>query len=295
MARKCEEEVRSTCRGETDSTRLLGDKMARAENPAHLPLTGIVVTFNEGRHLRQCLERLDFCDETVVVDLGSTDDSLEVAAQMNARIVHHPWVAVVEEVRSFAVAQASTDWVVFMDPDQLLPESIHPKLVETVRRNARAAIVGIDMRNYFKGKPLRHGRWGSILCHPVMMNKHAVVLSPFVHQGVTPRPGYEWIALGGGDENTIVHYWADSWGQLLRKARRYLREEGAARHHQGRRTNWARAAFAAGRMLWRSLVVRRGFMDGFDGVLLSFLSAWYEWNAHVSLIRYQANERAKRT
>ena len=89
-----------------------------------IKFSGVVITFNEAQHLRQCLQGLTFCEELVVVDLGSNDDSLTIADQMGARVVHHERVPVIEKVRAFAVAQAGYDWVVFVDPDFVLPTRI---------------------------------------------------------------------------------------------------------------------------------------------------------------------------
>jgi len=84
-----------------------------------LPVTGLVITFNEDRRLSDCLTALEPCDDVIVVDLGSADRSAEVALRAGARLVTHAWAPNVESLLPDVVCLACNDWIVRLDPDEV--------------------------------------------------------------------------------------------------------------------------------------------------------------------------------
>ena len=70
---------------------------------SEIQFTGIVVTYNEDKYLNECLKYLSFCEQLIVMDLGSTDHSVEIAKTYGAIIVQHERVPIVEQVRTKAL------------------------------------------------------------------------------------------------------------------------------------------------------------------------------------------------
>ncbi|MDZ4065210.1 MAG: glycosyltransferase [Coriobacteriia bacterium] len=251
-------------------------------------LCAVVVCYNESRYLAECLDRLSFCDEAVVIDLGSSDDSVAIASRAGARVITHPWVPVVERVREFAVGQATCDWVVFMDPDLMFPRSLQSLVRGAIRENPGVGFIGIRYQNYAWHRPLSHGRWGGCSgFYPAVMHRERVNLSHGVHRGISVKEGFSATQLGDQLEEVIVHYWVDSVGEFLAKHRRYLPEEGKSRYMSGRRTSRTESIRRGYSVWYNSLFVSEGYRDGLIGVVLSFAAGWYEWMAETSLLDYQ--------
>lgn len=256
------------------------------------PLTAVTVCFNESRHLRACLESVRFCDETVMVDLGSTDASMRIATALGARIVPHPWVPVVEMVRAFTVAQARTDWVVFVDPDQIFPAAAVADVRRMIAEDPQLGLVSLPMVNHFKGRPVRYGRWGARdVFHPVVMHRERVAFSDAVHRGIAVQPGFSWRRVGPRPDACIVHHWSHSWRHLLAKANRYLEQEGPVRFAAGHTMTPARQVIHTARAFADSLITRQGYRDGRMGIGLSLLAAYYEWRADGALARHARSVR----
>ena len=89
-----------------------------------IKFTGIVVTYNEENHLKECLTSLMFCDQLIVVDLGSTDRSIEISKQCGAEIKHEKLVPIVEQIKERVVGFSRNDWIIFIDPDEVFPLDI---------------------------------------------------------------------------------------------------------------------------------------------------------------------------
>ncbi|MFA5109380.1 MAG: glycosyltransferase family 2 protein [Patescibacteria group bacterium] len=245
-------------------------------------LTALVVTFNEEKHLDECLSALDFCQEKIVIDLGSTDNSVAIASRHNFRVITHPWTEIVEPLRSWAIAQASHDWIVFMDPDEIFPVASRSEVVETIAAGLFGGLT-LERVNYFIGRPIKHGRWFGHAGFPRVFNKNSVILSGSIHDGLKRKKEYRYRKISG----VIKHYWVDSLNQFYEKHNRYLKHEGASRYNRGER--FSRFGMYRGLTInfIRWYLLNHGFLDRKDGWQLIKLALWYEKNAWLSLKKYQ--------
>jgi glycosyltransferase involved in cell wall biosynthesis len=91
-------------------------------------LTVTVITRNESAHIEACLASVDWADERLVVDCGSTDDTVALAQRAGARVVTNPWPGYAAQ-KNFAASQATHDWILSIDAD----ERVTPELADEVR------------------------------------------------------------------------------------------------------------------------------------------------------------------
>ncbi len=260
----------------------------KAQGP---PITGVVVTCNDEAHLRECLSSLIFCSEIVVVDLGSTDRSVEIATEMGARVVRHKWVQVVEKVRAFAVEQARTDWICFADPDMVFPAGGERWAVEAIENTPTLGIVRYRYVNYFLGKAVNYGRWGGLHTYPAILNRKRVDLGKVVHRGIDVNSGFTQIS--APLIYVIRHSWADNCRQLKGKIVRYAPAEAVARLASGAKHSQVLKVWAAFRALMSAGIFKLGLLDGWHGVYLSYLAAWMElvnYNAMRETTRYVGDD-----
>jgi len=260
-----------------------------AGNNRSVQFTGIVVTYNEARRLRECLYSLNFCDQLLVVDLGSTDNSVDIAKNCGAEIVYHRRVKVVEEIYEEATSWASHAWIIFLDPDEVLPQGIEKDLEAVIRNHSLLGIVMVPYQFYFKGKPLLTTIWGQEIKYKgVVVHSDRVLFSTKVHRGYTLHPGYESVALPRKSEDYCIrHYWVDSLWQMLAKHWRYIQMEGISRYQSGERFRWRTWAKESLQSLKRNLLDYGGLRGGGDGIFLSFFHAWYVSMSLLSLGWYQ--------
>lgn len=126
-------------------------------NPAPiLPLTLIVMTYNEAANIARCLDSVPFVAEKLVVDCGSTDDTVAIARAHGARVVHQDWLGFGPQ-RNFASTQASHDWIVVLDADEFMSRG----LVEECQRRlggliaSDIACVTLRRSTWYMGAPMR--------------------------------------------------------------------------------------------------------------------------------------------
>lgn len=95
-------------------------------------ITAAILAKNEARCIERCLSHLQGAvDEIVLIDTGSTDRTLEIAARFpNVRIVHVPWRDDFAAARNEGLKQITTDWVLWIDADEYLHEDDTPHVRE---------------------------------------------------------------------------------------------------------------------------------------------------------------------
>ena len=121
-----------------------------------LPLTLVVMTHDEAANIARCLDSVPFAAEKVVVDSGSTDDTVAIARAHGARVVHQDWLGFGPQ-RNFGTTQASHDWILVLDADEFLDGAIAEELAGRLPGvMASGARVGILRRStWYMGAPMR--------------------------------------------------------------------------------------------------------------------------------------------
>ncbi len=172
-----------------------------------------IITRNAASQLERCLASVAFAEEVVVVDSGSTDDTVELAARHGARVIRKEWLGFGAQ-KQFAVDAASHEWVLCVDAD----ESLSPELRDAIVRELRAPrglVYAIPRRNRFLGRWLKHGEgypdWSVRLFH----REHARWGSEAVHEKIATRSPV--LRLRGD----LLHDSAETLEKYLDKQNRY--------------------------------------------------------------------------
>lgn len=259
-----------------------------------LPISAFVASHNEASLLGRCLDSIAFCDDVVVIDIASDDDTAEVAAAHGARVLEHPLVPIAERARMNLVGEARHDWLLFLDPDEIFAPVLARQLGDLLPRLADdVAVIVCPRQFHFRGRPLRGTVWGGVREKRTLARRGGADLRPTVHSGTRPRDGFRTQEIPYTGDNAIAHYWASGYRELLRKHRRYLALEGPDRYSQGLVTGIRDILGTPVPAFWESFVADRGYADGSTGLLLSVLWAAYSTGAKISLLRELRNHGAE--
>lgn len=243
-----------------------------------LDITAFVVCHNEAAALRTCLPSLAFCRELIVVDRHSSDDSAATARAAGATVIlHPPDPPYVEAPRADLATRAQCDWILFADPDEVLPAALVEDIRRVIALHPNAGMIGLPFRYHFRGRPLRHSYWGRDDMHlPRLIHRARINLLPRIHRGIELRDGFEAVRVPATEANRIRHDWARSYREVLAKHRRHISCEDIAHG-----SSWAHGL----RGFWRSYVGDRGWTGGTTGFLLSLLYGHYTYRIGATLRR----------
>ena len=262
--------------------------------PPRLAITALVVGLNEGRLLAECLPTIAFCNELIYIDLGSNDDSVEIAEAHGGQVVNHPKVPAGEWVQAAAQAWAKNDWILFIDPDERLDENLQLELVRrfsSLSEQPDLGAIAAPWQFYFKNRPLRGTAWGGRRPKKFLANRRRFLFTPDIHRGRKLKEGFQSVTIDGGGQ--IDHYWGDSWRTLIRKHWRYVKMEGWSRYRRGDRITLGGIVVSSVRIVRKSYGDLWDGRDGYQGFLLSLLWITYNFFALVSLWVYPLTRSKK--
>lgn len=129
-------------------------------------ITAIVLTKNEEKNIKDCLDGLKWCDEILVIDDNSTDETKEIARECGAKVIGHSLDGNFAGQRNFGLEKAKGDWVFFVDAD----EEVMPNLAKEIKNvtkdhtivNSNVTGFYIKRIDFFMGRRMRHGEIGGI-------------------------------------------------------------------------------------------------------------------------------------
>ncbi len=240
-----------------------------------------VITLNEEANLPRCLSSCaGLVDEIVVVDSGSVDRTVEIARDFGARVEGQPWLGYVGQ-KNKAIGLARHEWVFSLDAD----EELSPRLREELRL-LRGVDPAPDRSGFsmprcvlYDGKWIRHGDWYPDRLVRLFRRSRARFAGGRVHERLELEGRV--VPLQG----EIHHYSFRDVADHRARCEKYARLWAETQRESGRRAGlFAPHAHAFFRFL-RGYVLRRGFLDGAQGLQIARLSAWEVYRKY-SLLRH---------
>lgn len=253
-----------------------------------LPISVLVVSCNDGMLLEDCLKSLYFCDQILLVDLESKDNSIQIAKKYSAETVSHIKVDMVEYLFPEFIPGLKNDWVMLIDPD----ERLDPKLIKDIFDFFNdipndCGKINVPIVYYYKGKALKGTVWGGNKTGRLLIKRSACLIGNNVHVAIQLKEGYTTYKIKRKEMNVDHHFWVQSYEQMLDKHKRYTSKEGKAMFDKGLRysilNHIKKSIVAFKECFW----TYKGYKDGFLGLFLSLFYAWYIHSSWVSLKQYQ--------
>lgn len=240
----------------------------------------VLVNFNEAEKLKRCLKSLDnFAGEIVVLDLGSKDQSIAVCKQSGAQVFKHRFVAYVEQVRNEAVSKAQGEWILVLDPDEVVSDGLKKRLKEIVLENKYEA-VNIPRKNVFFDHWIAHSNWWPDR-HIRFFKKGSVKWDGKIHK--YPNVSGRVLNLPAEENLAIVHSGYKSAAEFIARQNRYSTIEAENLYASGARFSWFGFFWKPSREFLVRFIRHAGFLDGFYGFGLTLLMMVYQMEVMVKL------------
>lgn len=120
-------------------------------------LSVVIITKNEEKIISRCLESVSWADEIIVVDSGSSDNTVEICRKYNAKVFYKKWAGYSKQ-KNFAISKAKGDWILSIDADEIVSDKLREEIKNIL--NADDVLYNgyeIRFKNYYYGKFLRFG------------------------------------------------------------------------------------------------------------------------------------------
>lgn len=240
----------------------------------------VINTRNEEKNLPRCLASVkNLADEIVVVDMESTDNTVELAEKAGAKVFKHKPTGYVEPARNFAISKTTKDWVLVLDADEETPPSLVKK-IKRLEKSSKADYYRLPRKNIIFGEWLKHSRWWPDY-NIRFFKKGFVVWSEVIHS--VPTTQGKGLDLEAKSEYAVVHYNYHSVSQYLERMNRYTDIQARALIKEGYKFDWRDIVRKPVSELLSRYFVGEGYKDGIHGVVLAVLQALSEAVVYIKV------------
>jgi glycosyltransferase involved in cell wall biosynthesis len=243
-------------------------------------LSAIIIARNEAAKIAECLDSVAFCDERIVVDSGSTDETVAIAQAKGAHTVFHEWNGFGSQ-KNYALSLAHGDWVLSLDAD----ERVSPELADAIKTAiAAGAADGYEFPRLstFCGRAMRHSGWYPDYVLRLFRRGKARFTDVTVHERLVCDGIVKKLV------PPLIHHPVLKLEDALSRVDRYSTASAEAILASGRRVSFMTGIGHGLASFLRAYVWRAGFLDGAEGFLLAVA------NAEGSYYRYMKVWLAKR-
>ena len=240
-------------------------------------LSVVIITRNEADNILACLQSVAFADEVVVLDSGSTDDTVAIARAAGARVeVAADWPGFGPQ-KNRALALAQGEWVLSLDADERVTPQLAAEVLATIAEPAHDAYE-IPRLSNFCGRFIRHSGWWPDPVLRLFRRGTARFTDAAVHEKVVPRGSV------GRLQAHLLHYTYADLDMALAKMNRYSGDAARMMHARGKRASLASALGHGAWTFVRIYLLRRGFLDGRHGFVLAAVAAMGSFSRYAKLM-----------
>lgn len=241
-----------------------------------------IITLNEANNIADCIASVrQVCDEVIVVDSGSHDETVDIAESLNAKVIHQPYLGDGLQ-KNVALEHVSHDWVLSLDADERLTE----EMVSTIRGLDLATTphdaFAFRRRNMIGSRWIRVCGWYPDYCIRLYHHRRGARFSDVKQHASVNAKHPRRI---GAD---VLHYSFNNLGELFAKpGRNFSGRAAKIMYQKGKRAN-AFSPFLHGLNAFvRKYIFQRGFMGGVDGMTVAISAALSSYLKYAKLLEYQ--------
>lgn len=236
---------------------------------APIKISVVIITFNEEKNIKRCIDSLDdIADEIVVVDSFSKDRTVEIAQSLGAKVIAHDFDGHIEQ-KNFALDQAKYDHILSLDADEALSIELLQSITR-VKSNWQAGGYRFNRLNQFCGRWIKHGLWYPDRKIRLWHRKEGRWGGRNPHDRVILSPGVKVQFLTGD----LLHFTVDSIDQYLGQVNKFSTIQANLLRAEGLRPNFFHLMIKPFWKFLQAYIFRLGFLDGWRGYLIAMGQAW---------------------
>ena len=244
-----------------------------------------VITKDEERNIRDCLESVKWADEIVVVDNGSTDRTLSICREYGARIFQEEWKGYSGQKNS-AIEKAANEWVLNLDADERVSPELRQEMLKSLEKGQSVDGYWIPRKNFFLGRWIRRCGWYPDLNLRLFRKSRG----RFGERAVHERLELEGKALTL--THPLIHETYRSLSDFFVRMDRYSTLAAQEMHRERRKFHLMDVVFRPPFTFLQMYLLRAGFLEGYLGFVLSVLYSYYTFAKYIKLKELRKGEKS---
>lgn len=235
-----------------------------------MAISAVIITKNEAHIIGTTLNTLKgVVDEVIIVDSGSTDDTISICKGFGAIIIETAWDGYGAN-KNKGIDAATNNWILNIDADEALDETLRQSIQETNLRDENT-VYEFNFKNFFCGKWIRFGEWAGDK-HVRLFNRKKIRWnSAAVHESLTTDSDTVAVQLKGN----ILHYTTNNLDEYISKTIMYAKLNAEKYFAKGKKAGFFKLRMAPAFSFLQHYILRLGFLDGWEGYLIARTTGWY--------------------
>ncbi len=229
-------------------------------------LSVTIITKNEALNIERCLQSVRWADEVVVVDSGSTDETLQICRRFDCRVMETEWRGF-GRTKQLAVGAASNEWILSVDADEVVTPQLRDRITELLQGEPAYSVYRIRRQSHYLGKRIRNCGWDRDYPRRFFNKTQARFNDAEVHESI------QYDGPKGTLEEPLLHYPYPDVATHLRKMNLYSDLAAQIAYEKGKSASIPYAVMAGILKFIKMYIGQCGFLDGRAGLVLSLNSA----------------------
>ena len=239
-------------------------------------LSVVVITKNEEANLGRCLESVRWAGELIVVDSGSTDQTVAIGERHGARVIHIEWSGFGPAKRE-GVKAARGEWILSLDADEEVTPELRREIEEVIAGDSGCTGYFVPRRTCFLGRWIHHCGWYPDRVLRLFRRESGDFDDAVVHERVVVNGSL------GHLENDLLHYSYPDLERYFVKFNSYTTIAAEEAFRQGRRVHAVDILARPVANFIKQYFFKAGFLDGMEGLLISVLSSCHVMTKYAKL------------
>ncbi len=247
-------------------------------------VTAIIPSFNEEHNIVQAIASVEWCDEIIVVDSFSTDNTVSLAKKNGATVVSHEYIHSAAQ-KNWIIPQAKHEWIFLLDAD----ERTSPKLIDEIEKllakpEQMADSYWIHRENHFLGKKINYSGWQNDKVIRLFKRDKCRYENKKVHAEVITDGKVSTL------KNKIIHFTYKDFNHYMDKLNRYTSLSAKDYESKTKKVTFFHLWIKPFARFIKHYILKLGFLDGKEGFIISRLSAYTVFLRYVKLDRIKKGE-----
>jgi len=236
-------------------------------------LSIVIITYNSEKFIEEVIKSASFADEVLVLDSGSSDDTVKIAKNLGAKVYHQKWLGFGKQKQK-AVDLAKNRWVFVLDSDEIITKNLQ-KEIEDVLKKPKFDAFRVARLNYFFKKPIKYGGLYPDKSIRLFDKEKGRFSEDEVHEKVIIKGKVADL------KNHMIHYAYENIEEFINKQNRYSSLNA--------KPNKIKAILNPFWTFFKMYIIKLGFLDGWEGYVIAKLYSQYTFWKYIKKSGRQKN------
>jgi glycosyltransferase involved in cell wall biosynthesis len=247
-----------------------------SKNTLSPKITALAITFNEEINVKRYVESLSFVDEIIFIDSKSTDKTVAIVREMGVKVIEREFTNFSDQ-RNFAISQASNDWILFFDLDEIITPSLETEIKKIIELKNDTVAFFVKRNFYFMDKHIRFGGWQNDKAIRIFNKNFCQYNGNLVHESVKTNGKIGLL------QNKVNHFSYKDFDNYNDKLNLYSKLQSVNLYQKKLKPTFYHFLFRPlYRFLWQYLF-RLGILDGKEGFILAYIHSFSVFKRYLQL------------